>query len=427
MKLLHKTLKTYLFFSLVFYIISIPVFYYLVQDLWITDVDESLLFQKEKIINGLVNNNSDTISLSHFTALASDFDIGIEVIPSIDYLIEKDSIYDNNFYDAIRLHVEPFRELTSIVNVNGNWFKIIVRKDLVESEDLLWGIVLAQGILFLIFLVGIMLLNGYFSKKIWKPFYFIVSKLETFKIDSEKQIEVELSDVKEFNQLNQSVQRLTATNIQIFKAQKEFTENAAHEMQTPLAVIKTQVDLLAQDKQINQNQAEMINRIDKNISLLTKLNRNLLLLSKIENNQFHKTDSIVIPKIFNEVYEAFSEHVSLKGIRFISNISECKPIKSNNLLVQSLLTNLITNAIKHNSHNGLIEVSLKNNSFCITNTGANKPLQADKVFNRFYKQSTQTESVGIGLAIVKKICDTLAFEISYQFIAPNKHSFTVLF
>lgn len=427
MKLLHKTLKIYLIFSLVIFIVSIPVIYYLVQDLWITDVDESLIYQKEKIIKGLTNNNLDTIAIENFTLVAGNFDVGIEVIPLSDNNFERDSIYNNNFYDETRLHIEPFRELTSIINEKGSWYKIIVRKDLVESRDLIRGIVLVQVTFFILLLLGIVLLNSYFSKKIWKSFYFILSKLETYKIDSEEPIEVEPSDVKEFNQLNQSVQHLTATNIQIYKAQKEFTENAAHETQTPLAVIKNQIDLLAQDKQINQNQAEIINKIDRNINLLTKLNRNLLLLAKIENKQFSKSETIIVSEIINEVYEAFNEHISLKGIHFTSNISGLKTISSNLQLVHSLLYNLMTNAIKYNVKNGLIEVTLKDNTFCISNTGSNSPLPKDRIFERFYKQSAQTESVGLGLAIVKKICDTLNFEISYQFTNPNKHSFTISF
>lgn len=427
MKLLHKTLKIYLIFSLIIFIVSIPVIYYLVQDLWITDVDESLIYQKEKIVTGLTNNNLDSTAISHFSRLAGNFDVGIEVIPLSGDNTGRDSIYDNNFYDETRLHIEPFRELKSIVCVNDTWYKIMVRKDLVENRDLIRSVILVQVILFILLLLGIILLNSYFSKKIWKPFYFILSKLRTYKIDSGEPIEVESSDVKEFNQLNQSVQQLTDTNIQIYKSQKEFTENAAHETQTPLAVIKNQIDLLAQDKQINQNQADIINKIDKNINLLTKLNRNLLLLAKIENKQFSKTGSVNVSEIINEVFEAFNEHISLKGIHFTSNIPEHKPINSNPQLVHSLLFNLMTNAIKYNVKNGLIEVTLKDNTFCISNTGSNSSLPKDRIFERFYKQSVQTESVGLGLAIVKKICDTLNFEISYQFTTPNKHSFSISF
>lgn len=427
MKLLRKTLKLYLVFSVIIFVISVPVFYFLVQNLWISDVDDTLIYQKENIIKGINKNTMDSLSMVRFSEALSNTDIGISITQIAGNHIEKDSIYDNDFYETSRLHIEPYRELKSIVKVNGNWYKITVRKDLVESEDLIKGIVYAQAILFLIFLIGMMLLNRYFSKKIWQPFYFIISKLQSYKIDSEQPIETASSDIEEFNTLNRSVQKLTENNIQIFKAQKEFTENAAHETQTPLAVIKNQIDLLVQDKRINQNQAEIIDKINKHINLLAKLNRNLLMLSKIENNQFGKTDTIRLSDAIEDVFEMFKEHIALKNIHFVSNISNVNAILSNKQLIQSLISNLMTNAIKYNIDKGEINITLKDNSFCITNTGINSSLQKDRIFERFYKQSNQLESVGLGLAIVKNICDILGFEITYQFTLPNKHSFIISF
>ncbi|APY10436.1 hypothetical protein BWZ22_03900 [Seonamhaeicola sp. S2-3] len=427
MKLLHKTLKLYLVFSVIIFFINVPVFYFLVQDLWISDVDDTLIYQKENIINGIEGKDMDSISIVRFSEALSKTGAGISITQISGNHLPKDFIYYNNFYEISRQHVEPYRELKSIVEANNNWYKIIIRKDLVESEDLIQGIVFVQIILFLIFLTGMLLLNNYFSKKTWKPFYFIVSKLQSYKIDSVQPIETVPSDIEEFNTLNDSLQKLTENNIQIFRAQKEFTENASHETQTPLAVIKNQIDLLVQDKQISENQSEIINKISKHVNLLTKLNRNLLMLSKIENNQFDKKDSVIVPDIIDDIYDMFKEHIDLKKIHVVSEISNIKSIVSNKQLIQSLIINLMGNAIKYNIEGGTIKIVLKDRSLSFTNTGINISLQKDKVFERFYKQSQQIESVGLGLAIVKQICDTLGYKISYQFTLPNKHTFIVLF
>ncbi|MHB0756904.1 sensor histidine kinase [Polaribacter sp. M15] len=427
MKLLQKTLKLYLVFSIIIFLISVPVFYFLVQDLWISDVDDTLIYQKENIINGIEEKNMDSISIVQFSEALSKTNASISITQIPGNHLAKDSIYDNDFYEISRQHIEPYRELKSIAEANNNWYKIIVRKDLVESEDLIQGIVFVQIVLFLMFLIGMLLLNSYFSKKTWKPFYFIISKLQSYKIDSVQPIETVPSDIEEFNTLNDSVQKLTENNIQIFRAQKEFTENAAHETQTPLAVIKNQIDLLVQDQQINKNQSEIINKISKHINLLTKLNRNLLMLSKIENNQFTKTDSVIVSGIINEIHDMFNEHIKLKKIDVVSEISNIKPIESNKQLIQSLIINLMGNAIKYNIERGTIKIVLKDNLLSFTNTGVNASLQTDRVFERFYKQSQQIDSVGLGLAIIKQICDTLGYKISYQFTFPNKHAFIVLF
>lgn len=427
MKLLHKSLKNYVLFSIIIYIISVPVFYFLVQNLWITDVDESLVYQKEKIVQGIASNNLDATSINHYTKTAKIFDLGIYITPLQGNQIAKDSIYDNNLYENTRLHIEPYRELCSTIQTKGNWYKIIVRKDLVESADLITAIVVTQAILLLLLLIGIVILNNYFSKKTWKPFYLIVSKLRTFKIDSEKQIEIQPSDIDEFNELNFSVQRLTENNIQIYRAQKEFTENAAHETQTPLAAIKNQVDLLAQDANLNETQAEIINKIDKNIRLLTKLNRNLLFLSKIENEQFNKIESVDIHLTVNEIVLAFEEQIKLKGISLAFIAKENPMLSTNSLLVVSLFTNLLTNAIKYNITDGKIEIKLTDEYFQIINTGINQSLPEDKIYERFYKNSQLSESSGLGLAIAKKICKSLGFEMQYEFIQTNMHSFTIKF
>ena len=428
MKLLRKTLKSYLVFSVIIFAISVPVFYVLVQNLWISDVDDTLIYQKENIINGIERKDMDSLSIVQFSEALSKTDVGISITQLAGEHVKKDSVYNSDFYENIRLHVEPYRELKSIVNANNRWYKITVRKDLVESKDLIQGIVFTQAILFLLFLIGTLVLNSYFSKKTWRPFYFIVSKLQSYKIDSDQPIETTGSDIEEFNALNQSVLKLTENNIQLFKSQKEFTENAAHELRTPLAVLKNQMDLLVQDTELNKNQAEIIGKINKNINLLIKLNKNLLMLSKIDNNQFGKIETINLSEVVEEVQDMFQEHMLLKNIRFIFNVTDKgHAIVSNKELMHSLLTNLMSNAIKYNINGGLIIVDIKTGSLCMTNTGIDKPLQTDRIFERFYKQSHHVESIGLGLAIVKKICDTLGFEITYQFTLPNKHSFIISF
>jgi signal transduction histidine kinase len=427
MKLLHKTLKLYLIFSVIVFIISVPVFYYLIQDLWIKDVDDSLIYQKENIIEGLNAYAFDSAKMFDFTENAERFDMGVYVFPIETFHSQADSLYDNAYFDSTRQHVEPFRELTSFICVNGKSYKVIVRKDLVESADLIRGISFTQAILFLILLAGILILNSYFSRKIWQPFYTIVSKLKSFRIDKQEPIAAQKTEIIEFNELGEAIQRLTENNIRTFKSQKEFTENAAHETQTPLAVIKNQIDLMVQDNNLTLQQSEIITRIDKNFRLLTKLNRNLLFLAKIENEQYNKTDDADISAIIIEICSAFEEEMKLKGIKILTTINAQPVILSNTYLLHSLVTNLLTNAIKYNIPDGQIEVMLTEKLLTILNTGVSQPLPEDKIYQRFYKKSEKSDSSGLGLAIVKKICDSLNFSIQYHFSEPNEHSFSIGF
>jgi len=427
MKLLHQTLRVYLFFSVIIFAVSIPLFYFLVQNLWMRDVDESLIFQKDKIVSGIISSGLDSASIAGFSSTAGNLDLGISVSVLREFRPEKDTIYNNRFYDETRAHIEPFRELKSVVNINQKCYEIRIRKDLVESADLIRGITVTQVILFFFLLAGLILLNHYFAKKTWRPFYQLVNLLNTFRIDEEKPIQPEKTEIDEFNDLNQSVSKLTENNIRTFKAQKEFTENAAHETQTPLAAIKTQLDLMAQESGLTKKQAEFIERMDKNLRHLSQLNRNLLLLAKIENDQFDITEPVDIAQTLKEATGIFEEQWKLKGINVQVKIQNSPVISSNAYLMQLLFSNLVKNAVKYNIPGGFIEIELNENIFRIINSGQKKPLPSDEIFRRFYKKGEHDGSSGLGLAIAKRICELLKFGIEYHFEKNNRHCFTVDF
>lgn len=427
MKLLQKTLRHYLFFSVIIFSISVPVFYYLVQHLWIKDVDESLHFQKERIIEKIKELNYDHTALEKFSIAAKDFDVHISKISGLKPFTARDITYYKEEYDAVHGHLEPYRILKSVILIDQQPFSIITRKDLVENEDLIRAIVFTQSVLFLILLGGVLLLNNYHAKKTWLPFYKTVNKLKSFKIDKEEKFDTEPSDITEFKELNDSVLRLTENSIRVFKAQKEFTENAAHETQTPLAVIKSQIDLFAQDEELSSKQAEIITRIDKNLRLLTKLNRNLLLLSKIENKQFNDTESVEVRTILSEIINAFEEQVKLNGISLLVNLEGNPKINTNIFLLHSLIHNLLANAIKYNINKGTLQITLFDSGFEVTNTSNTPKLSPEKIYQRFYKNTEKTESSGLGLAIVKQICDLFNFKLEYHYHESNLHQFKVKF
>lgn len=427
MKLLQKTLRTYLLLSVIIFSISVPVFYFLVQKLWIDDVDDSLVYQKEKIVNGINKYQLNADSLKNFIAIASRLDIDILITPLTANPAAGDSIYYKSYYDPVRKHVEPFRELKSVIYANNKPYAVFIQKDLVESKDLIWGIVFTQALLFLFLFSAILLLQSWLSKKLWSPFYYVISQLKTFKIDRDEPFREEKSTITEFNELNDSVKRLAENNRLIFRAQKEFTENAAHETQTPLSVIKSQLDLFAQEENLSEAQSEIITCIDRNLRLLTKLNRNLLLLSKLENQQYALSDTIELSAVIGEIVTNFEEQIDLKGLSIKLILKDNPVITSNSFLLHSLFTNLITNAIKYNIESGNIEIILTKDFFEIVNTGADSQLPESRIFERFFKITDTHENSGLGLAIVKKICETLNFSIRYEFTAGNLHSFKIKF
>lgn len=128
-----------------------------------------------------------------------------------------------------------------------------------------------------------------------------------------------------------------------------------------------------------------------------------------------------------ETIEIFEEQWKLNGITVRLNIQNAPQIVSNGYLVQLLFSNLIKNATKYNITGGFIELELSENFFRITNSGQKQALPGAEIFRRFYKKGEQDGSLGLGLAIAKRICELLKFSIAYHFQPPDRHSFIVSF
>lgn len=93
---------------------------------------------------------------------------------------------------------------------------------------------------------------------------------------------------------------------------KEFTENAAHEMQTPIAVVLSKLELLLQDTNLKEEQEQSILQSTKALGQSSKLNKNLLLLAKIENNQFETTEESNLEEVTKKYLQFFDEFIKEK-------------------------------------------------------------------------------------------------------------------
>ena len=233
------------------------------------------------------------------------------------------------------------------------------------------------------------------------------------------------SDTKEFVRLNIALQRLMTDSLHSYRLQKEFTENASHELQTPLAVFQSKLDLLLQQPELTERQAAIIQDLYQMNSRLSRLNRNLLLLAKMENNQFSRTESVDVITVIKDL-QPYLESLS-GGLILKQNFSTASlPIKANRSLLESMVNNLVVNAVRHNKTSGEITVFLSDNRLMVSNTSDDAALDADQIFNRFYRPSEKTTGNGLGLSIVKAVCDYHGWKILYAY-ADGKHQFVVIF
>ncbi len=419
-KLLNKTLSTNLIFSGFVLLIAAPLFYFATQRLYLEETDETLNLKKSEFVNGFQEQFKETD-----IPLWNKINRYVKIKTNNTGLL-KDTLFFQTFFDSIAMDNEYCRVLISPIIIENNDYILEAKVSLVEAEDLLENIVLLFLSILIILLVGFYFITRIQSKNLWKPFYETLEKIEQFEID--KALHANFSDtrIEEFDRLNQAISKLIIRNTAIYKSQREFVENAAHELQTPLAVFQAKIDTLIQRSDVTEEQAEILTQLNIAAARLNKLNKNLLLLSKIESNQFSETEPIILNDVFNKLLPFFLEQAESKSITIDIQMKETVILKSNQVILEVLINNLFLNAIRHNIKDGSILIKVSKHSILFSNSGNIYPLDPKKLFQRFSKINPSSSGNGLGLAIIKKIADINKWSVNYHF-ENDLHCFEIKF
>ncbi|HSY61455.1 MAG TPA: HAMP domain-containing sensor histidine kinase, partial [Cytophaga sp.] len=334
----------------------------------------------------------------------------------------KDIYQDTLMYMESEDDLEPVRLLKTVFTINHtDYYELKILSSMVEEDDLIEDLFFSLIWLYIILLISIFIVNTVLLKKIWKPFYGLLHQLENFNL-STSNFQPLKTNVHEFRLLNNSVADLLKKNIELYTSQKQFIENASHELQTPLAISINKLELLAEKNELTETDLDIVASVIENLQRLTRLNKSLLLLSKIENKQFSDEETVSFNEICNRLAEDFSDLASFKTISIeIIQHSELS-VKINKDLAVVLVSNLIKNAVVHTAAGGHIKITVASNAITIENTG-DKALDAQYIFKRFYKNAAEKNTTGLGLAIVKTIADKYGFEITYAY--NNVHCFQI--
>ena len=322
---------------------------------------------------------------------------------------------------AIKGERDSFRILQFGITVNEKNYMATVAKSLEGTDDLANSILFISLATILLILGASLIINRVLLKRLWKPFYSSLDVLKNFRVDKKQSLNFPSTQIDEFTFMNQTIQKTTNQAQQEYSLLKEFTENASHEMQTPLAIIRSKLDLLIQDENLSEGQSKTMQSAYSAIEKLSRLNQSLLLLAKIENNQFAETTTINLKQKLEEKLDAFHELWQNQGISVSSSLADAT-VSLNNELTDILLNNLLSNATRHNFSNGCIKIILKVKTLEISNSSKEKELNSQQMFLRFFSQDKKSRYNGLGLSIIKQICDVSGFSIRYLFTG-NEHRF----
>ena len=261
MKLLSRYNRANIVTAVIILLASSITYYFIIRIILLQQIDQDLQVEEQEIHENVRERNA----LPNASAY-KDQEIRFEKTGSETAKREIKSTTQKNVQENEN---EPVRMLTFPVRVNSEWYKATVIKSQVEAEDLLQFIVIITAGIFLLLLVVLFLVNRFLLGKLWQPFHHTLQQLRIFNLKNAALLQLPATNIDEFNELNISVLDMTQRLSSEYDNLKHFTENASHEMQTPIAIINTKLDLLAQTS--NEGQVRHIESIYEAAARLSRL------------------------------------------------------------------------------------------------------------------------------------------------------------
>lgn len=420
MKLLTKTNLNFLSLSLFLFMAGSFFYYFMVRATINKNLNKELIEFQNKILSDY------QAGTSFATKTNSLYYINYSIDTISHSQTEETTFSDTTIYDEKTKKYQLFRKLNTTVLVNGKNIKFRFMKSHRNTDSIISDLALLMTIMTLFFLSSLFIMNRYAIKSSWLSFYNTINKLKDFDINKGNGLQFEEVEIEEFNNLNSVLADITKKIQTDFENLKEYTENTSHEIQTPLAIINSNVELLLQTGNLLEKQLEHISKIYEAGRRLSKLNNSLIYLAKLDKRQFIETIEVDLKNLIEKNIRFFEDYIESKEIKLDFIIIENVILKLNKDLADTLIQNLLKNSIKHNTKAGEISITLNKNNLIISNTSNYSAGDTTEFFERFKKKDYYTKSPGIGLSIVKRICEIFEMKITYNCVE-KIHTITLYF
>ena len=394
-----------IFIGIVSYYLSFKHFTY-------KSIDETLTDQMLHL-EELVEQNDTLVFIKNFVLQPSR--VEQSKVPQWD-VKPKPYFKDTLLYEERTGTFGAYRQLYFPISYKNNNYIININQPSLAVADLSSAAITSICIFIVLFLLFISYISSILKKKIWSPLSKNAKALNEYNLQENSQIELAKFDLKEFDQIFDNVGKMVKKINQDYLTTRHFIEDVSHEMQTPVSIIVSKLDLIEQVDmyESEEKRVKLMNTLRRAVLRMSKLNKSLLLISKINNDQFPARGNINIKTLIDSYIYDYEELLEVSNLNLTSNLVDCE-IFLNNEIGEYLISNLMSNAIRHNITNGNIHITLENCVLTIVNTCLTvKMNKEDDLFSRMVTKSQSKESSGLGLNIVKSICDKNHFTTNYE-------------
>lgn len=427
MKLLTKASRTYFLVSLAVFLAASFVFYFIIRSVIYREIEDRLLLEKHDF-------ELFVRKWKHWSDENFFVENKIQVVALQGNEINRQIVFkDTLMFESFEGEAMPFRQLTFQTLIDGKPHLVSIRKSMLEPITVI-EVVTGTMVSFLaILLVCTFFIHRRLSKTLWLPFYDSLARIRSFDWtrseahSDEKGGEVTFpsGEIQEFNELNLALTRMTTQICHDYRTLREFTENASHEIQTPLALITARVEQMIQSENLSGEQLQWIQEIYHSSRRISRLLESLLLLSRIENKQFTDVAEEDLAALLALKLDDFSDILKYKRINVEKSLNHPFRLRISHALQDILLSNLLKNAIRHNHPDGVISIRSEAGMLEVRNTGPDLAVPPEVLFERFRKESGDKESLGLGLSIVRQICDCYDLRVTYLYEKPF-HRITIV-
>lgn len=368
---------------------------------------QKTLIKEKKLLTKQIKDLDEKDNFTFYKTEESSIELSKKK-STLDNIFSIQYIFDEEDQETIK-----FLVLDSRVKGNQNYYNIQIKKPFIQANDfissMIFSLLITLGILFTIYSI----FNRIISRKIFSPFYITLNQLKKYDLESGEKIHFS-EDIQtlEFNFLNKELNEMTNKINAFFENQKQFSENAAHELQTPLSIIRSKAELLLQSDNLTDKALAEINTILSSVDRISKINQALVTLSKIENHDFSTDQEIDINTIIKDNLKDFQWIIDEKNIKLEYSEYDIFKLKIHEDWALILISNLLKNAIGHNFDNGWINIEITKSKIIIKNSGHALLNDPNNYFKRFTK-GEKSSTTGLGLSIIKDICKKTNLDIQY--------------
>ena len=410
MKLLTKTSLNFISASVIFFLIGSVAMYFSVRNIIAEDLQNRLLQQqKDFFYNADQNKLTDLTSKLVFIKIT-----------------DKEIVY--SFSDTVLIVNDSYilyRKLQFSYLQDEQYYQVSILKNQSQSDSLIKKIVIMNVGFAMLFFLIMFFVNRHSIKSALSVFYSTIRKLEDFELSKLQTLTLETAEVQEVKKLNEVFEKMATQIYNDFEAQKEYTENVSHELQTPLAIISSKADELMQADNLSKEQMEQLALLLETTNRLSKINQALIFLTKIDNRFYTQGSTFSLNDLIKEKLQIFDSAIQEKKLKLELDLLDITHINMNPYLAETLIINLIKNAIIHNTSGGVLRIQLSNNALSISNSGSPLSFPEKDIFKRFTRSENSKKNLGIGLSIVQRICELYTFKIAYTF--GSEHQFKIIF